>query len=170
MLRAAPLLLSLLAGCPFEDSAPPEVDLSRLTEAGGCRDVVLYIASEEGDLMMVFEHYGELARAAYEAGGLAEREIELPLEGNLWLWEGQRLPNLECNDFTDGSEVIDRTWTVTSGSAYLSVDTRGVSKVPGEYLGDGVIVLTDVVLESDDGDPIEIETMSWSALVGWVSW
>ena len=171
-LLSLPLLsLSLLTGCPAEeDTADPAaaVDLDSLTRPLGCGDVVMHYASDAGDLMLVFEHFDGLAEQAYTTGAPAAVTLDLAVEGSLALWAGANLVNLVCNDYTIGDEVIETTWTATAGTATLEVVSNGTAKDWGEYYGDGTLTLTDVTLESPDADPVTIDSLTWTAYVGWM--
>ena len=101
------------------------VDLSSLSMEGGCGDVVMYAISEAEDLLLIFSYQGGLTQAAFETAAPASASLDLSAEGSLELWQGLKMKNLVCNDYTEGFEEVHTLWTASSGAASVEVVSDG---------------------------------------------
>ena len=143
-------------------------DLSVLDRPGGCADLVMTFGSTDGSLNLVFSSSSGLAQAAYDDGTSASLTLDLATSGSLVLQQGNRVTDLTCNDAFTGDEVVDTEWTAVSGTLEVEVVTDGVHEDWDAYPGTGTITLEDVVLEADGAESVSVESLSWSAAVGWL--
>lgn len=185
-MRAA-LLFGLL-GCPpagddtgdadtadTADTAGTDVpfpDLARLTEYGGCADVVLDAHAVDDTVGMVLEAFDlGIARAACESG-TQTMDITLPdARVALRVDAGEHVAHYVCNDAIEYEPVVETTWVATGGSLTIEVipaDTT-YEDCEGWPYGSATLTLHDVVFESaDGGETTTVETFGWSAMVGWL--
>ncbi|HJN75304.1 MAG TPA: hypothetical protein QGF58_15350 [Myxococcota bacterium] len=173
------LAWTLMAGCTGgpDDTADtddtgidvlPAPDLSDLSQAGGCVDLVMTMGDPSGELVLIFNHGAGLAQQAFEGEGTAQATLDLATEGSLELWQGVAVTNIPCNDALYGNELVVSTWTVTSGVAEVEVVSDGSSTAWGEYPGGATLKLTDVVLSEEGAEDVEIDELEWTAWVGWM--
>jgi hypothetical protein len=146
----------------------PAPDLGALVNAGGCSDLAMTLGSDDKDLVLIFTT-SDVTTAAYDAkAGTATVTLDLATDGSLELWQGIDVTNIPCNDALYGTEVVVTTWTVVSGTAEVSVVSSGEHEPWDEYPGDGTLSLTDVVLSADGAEDVTIDSLSWTAWVGWL--
>ena len=144
-------------------------DLAVLVDASGCGDVQMVLGDPGGELLLLFSYNGGLAQAAYESeAGQAGVELELAVEGSLELWRGTSVTNIPCNDALNGDEEVLQSWLAVQGSAIVEVVSDGTTEPWGEYPGTATLELSDVVLSSEGVEDVAIESLSWSAHVGWL--
>ncbi len=152
--------LGLVACSEPEGTDAPSLD--SLVETGGCSDLTMYAASEDGDLLLVVRYDGELATTAYEEE--VPVTVEVDAEGTVELVQGREVLNYYCNDVLEqGAQEVETTWEAVSGSLTLTVTNRG----DGEYSADADAELLDVHLQAEGAEDVHIDRMDWSAVVGW---
>lgn len=160
-----------LVGCGDSDSQLEDIpapDTLGLSETGGCSDLLMYAGDPSGELILVFSTTG-VAQAAYEAATLeASVELDLATEGSLELWQGTSVTNIPCNDALYGDEEVVTSWIALEGSATVSVESEGVHEAWDAYPGTATLVLQDVVLSAEGAEDASIESLGWSAYVGWL--
>ena len=173
MSRTVPaLLVALLTiGCDIEEEsevALNPVDLDALVTSSGCSDVTLTLDSEGGDLSLVFSWYDELAEQALTTGQPQSATIDLSAAGRLVLRSGANVDELECTDYFDDTQVVDVEWEAVSGTVELLVETLQTEDDLG-MPAPGSVTITDAVLSADGEDDVIIDTLTWSAGVGWIA-
>lgn len=161
-----------IVGCGDSDSQlelAPAPDLTGLVDASGCADLMMALGDPSGELVLVFSYDGALAQQAFESGtGAASAALDLASQGSLELWQGSSVTNLPCNDALTGDEEVLRSWLTVSGSAALTVTSDGVHEPWDAYPGTADLELSDVVLSSEGAEDVVIESLGWSAYVGWL--
>lgn len=149
-----------------EDAVP---DLTTLTEAGGCADIVFTLSSPDRDLVLVFSTFEGLTKDAYKAGEPVTVTVPLTTPDLLILSEGNQAADFYCNDAFTDTMVIDRTWSATAGTVSITLTSEGIDHGHGGLPATGSITIEDAILTSEDGgEPLSIDALSWEASVGWL--
>lgn len=147
----------------------PAPDLTTLVNEGGCSDVAMTKMSADDTLALLVVSDTELAAQAYADGG-APITVTYDLaagQGRVELWQGVGMSSLMCNDVMEGHEVVNTTWTATSGTVELTITPTGTAS-DWEWPATGDVTLTGVVLEAAGAETVTVPTTSWSAHVGWL--
>jgi len=159
-MRSVYALLALAAcdlGAPSVDGDVEET----LTETGGCGDLYTFAVDEDDEVILEVRFDEPIAAAA---GVDTSLSYAIPDEAvAVTLSVGTRVSDISCDDVAEnGGPQIDEVWTAVSGDGALDL----VHPTDVDPRAD--VVLTNVVLESVDGEPITIEAFSWEDItVGW---
>jgi hypothetical protein len=166
------LTLTLFAaiGCPSPSGPGPGTDdwAASLTRESGCADLLAFAARPDDTLALVVQVEG-LVAAAYEAGEATETTFDLATATDLTveLRGGEHVTHTLCNDAFEFETVISTRHAAVSGTATFVVTPTGEEQ-PWDAPADATITLSDVVLETEDGDAVELPAFTLSANVGWL--
>jgi hypothetical protein len=80
------------------------------------------------------------------------------------MWFGVQSRTAHAHRLND----VGRRPLAVSGTVAVEVDSDGVHEEWDAYPGTGTITLEDIVLEADGAEPVRVESLSWSAAVGWL--
>jgi hypothetical protein len=160
-MRPLPIVWTALAAC---DLGSPSIDgdvEETLTETGGCADLYTYAVDAADEVILEVWFDGPIAAAAgvdtSEVFSLPDAMVDVTLE------IGTRVSDIACDDVAEnGGPQVDETWTAVSGEVALDIVHQSGADPKAD------VVLTNVVLESPEGEQITIETFSWDDVtVGW---
>ncbi len=159
-MRSVPVLLALAACDLGEPSIGDDVE-ETLTETGGCADLYAFAVDADDEVILEVRFDEPIAAAA---GVDASVSYAIPDEAvEVTLSIGTRVSDVSCDDVAEnGGPQIDEVWTAVSGDVALDL----VHPTGGDPKAD--VVLTNVVLESEAGEQVTVETFSWEDItVGW---
>lgn len=137
----------------------------RLTQQGGCGDVVFYAVDADDETMLTFQADG-LVQEARDGAEQIVTNFDMSVSGaaSLIVERGSRISDATCDDVIEGGgPQVERTWEAVEGRAIVTIR-------PGltEFTSRGDLVLEDVVVEDSDGNRAVIERMEWTNVsVGW---
>lgn len=153
-----------LVGCAAPLAGDFEADL---TEKGGCGDLWVYAVDAGDTLLLTVNIDGPIAAAA---GVDATSDYTLPDAAvQITLDVGSSVSDRICDDVVEnGGPQVRETWTAVSGAVHLELvfpATTGAYPLP-----DANVELTDVVLESEGGEQVTVESLTWEGVqVGWLA-
>jgi hypothetical protein len=159
-MRSVSALLALVACDLGEPSVGEDIEES-LTEIGGCADLYTYAVDADDEVILEVRFDAPLAAAAGVDTSLTYAIPDAAVEVTLSV--GTRVSDVSCDDVAEnGGPQIDEVWTAVSGDVALDI----VHQTDADPKAD--VALTNVVLESEDGEQVTIETFSWDDItVGW---
>jgi len=159
-MRSVSVLLAL-AACDLGEPALGDDVEETLTETGGCADLYAYAVDADDEVILEVRLDEPIAAAAGVDTSLTYAIPDGAVEVTLSV--GTRVSDVSCDDVAEnGGPQIDEIWTAVSGDVELDL----VHPTEGDPKAD--VVLTNVVLESGDGEQVTIETFSWEDIsVGW---
>lgn len=166
------LTLTLFAavGCPSPSGPGPGTDTwpESLTRETGCADLVAFAARPDDTLALVVQVDG-LVAAAYDAGEATETTFDLAATSDVTieLRGGEHVTHMLCNDALEFEPVITTRHAAVSGTATFLITPTGEEE-PWDAPADATITLSDLVLETEDGDSVELPAFTLSANVGWL--
>lgn len=148
------------------------VDLSSLDRETGCSDVYLARYASGGSLLLEAVTTSEgMTEAAYNASDKTQTltvDLAADSTARVRLHQGVDLHLYPCDDVMEETEEITHTYVATSGTLVLTVVSDGTSDAGFEYPGEGTATLTNVVVEDEEGETLNLPDMTWTAGVGWL--
>lgn len=161
-MRAPLLILLVTLGCGSDLLAPDFAQ--RLTQLGGCGDVIFFAVDPDDQVMVTF-HMEGLVAAARNAETETSTVVVLPSDDvELILQRGSRVSDATCDDVIENSgPQIQQSWTARAGTATVRIRPEDD---PSGTRGD--LVLEDVLFGADDADDVALEHLEWTDVsVGW---
>lgn len=161
-MRVSLLIVLVTLGCSSNLLGPDFAE--RLTQLGGCADVIFFAVDPDDQVMVTFRMDG-LVAAARDAGTETSTEVVLPSdEVDLIVQRGSRISDATCDDVIENSGPrVQQSWTARAGTATVRI--RPQEESSGAR---GDLVLEDVRFEADGAPTLTIEHLEWADVsVGW---
>ena len=140
-----------------------------LNRFGGCGDVFMYASNPDDTLVMTFQAQGG-ATQAHEAGETIDILYDLTSEdASLTVVYGENVSHEHCNDAIEFEVIERKVFSTTSGEANLRITPDPDAPTGVDFKSsDAILYLSNVIIESPDGERAEIEQFTYQASVGWL--
>ena len=139
----------------------PVFELADFTRTGGCASVVH--ASNSDWTQVVQIHLGQLETV--EPG--VPTDFEIGNGVSAVLVTGRNLGNLFCNDYLEGNEKEDASYTATSGSVTVTLDGPFTEGSPSNGV-EANVVATNLLFEvAPELAPVTVASLEITASIGW---